>query len=262
MRKRIYIPLLAVALLALLASPVLAINFGQRDDGEHPYVGLMLFPLGDGSAAVCSGTLVDPGYFMTAGHCADPGGTVWITFEEVPTFPIGGPTWFSGTFHRHPDFDDFASFPAIHDVAIVVLDSPVSGIDPARIAPLGYLESYQNQKGLQDTIFVPVGYGLQSRKPTFEWDLARYKGEHRIINLVSYNNGGYNVQLTNNPGKGNGEGGTCSGDSGGPILHDGDMVVAINSFGLAPHCKGNDFAFRVDIPDAQDFISQFLPLEP
>jgi secreted trypsin-like serine protease len=70
---------------------------------------------------------------------------------------------------------------------------------------------------------------------------------------------GYNIQLAKNPGLGNGSVGTCSGDSGGPIIHkETGYIVAVNSFGVAPYCKGNDYACRADIPCARDFINLFL----
>lgn len=86
--------------------------------------------------------------------------------------------------------------------------------------------------------------------------MARYKANQRLIEITSAFNGGFNVKLTNNQGIG---GGTCSGDSGGPILHGGtDVVVAINSFGVAPYCKGTDYAYRTDTPKARAFLSQFI----
>ncbi len=38
-----------------------------------------------------------------------------------------------------------------------------------------------------------------------------------------------------------------------------NLVVAVVSFGLNYNCKGADYAYRVDIPDARDFIDQYLP---
>ena len=37
------------------------------------------------------------------------------------------------------------------------------------------------------------------------------------------------------------------------------MIIAVNSFGVAPWCKGNDYAYRVDIQNTYDFLDQYLP---
>jgi hypothetical protein len=58
--------------------------------------------------------------------------------------------------------------------------------------------------------------------------------------------------FTNNPG-GDG-GGTCFGDSGGPVfLQDTPIIGAIVSFGFTP-CIGVDFQFRIDTADTLNFI--------
>jgi hypothetical protein len=259
MKKKFFVSIITLLLLLVLVVPAYAITHGEPDAGDHPYVGLILFPVEPPLYGVCSGTLISPTVVLTAGHCAALTPTAYVTFSEVYPGNIGGPDWYMGDTYVHPDFDDLQTFPNISDLGIILLEEPVIGIDPAEIADLGYLDSFKNKLGLQDTIFEPVGYGYQQKKPTAIWNLARYKGEQRIINLVNSLTDGYNVMLTNNPGLGNGSGGTCSGDSGGPILQ-GDIVVAVNSFGIAPHCKGNDFAYRVDITNAQDFIDDFIDL--
>lgn len=258
MCKKPFPALVLVIALLIVTTSVMAINFGERDNWDHPYVGLMIFSDDLSTFYACSGSLIASNVFLTTGHCAANATYAWVTFEEVPAFPLGGPTWITGTAYAHPDFnyDDFAP-PDTYDIGVVVLHEDVTDITPATIAPLGYLKAYEKAVGLQDALFDCVGYGLQSRKPRFEWDLARYKGVQRITNLVSYFNNGHNVQFTNNPGLGNGSGGTCSGDSGGPILK-GDMIVAVNSFGIAPHCKGNDFAYRVDIQSSYDFLEGYV----
>jgi secreted trypsin-like serine protease len=122
----------------------------------------------------------------------------------------------------------------------------------------GYFNKTPLRK-LKRTLFEPVGYGLQSVKPTLLDDYARYKALQSFIEVNSTNTGGQSVKLTNNPGFGNGSGGTCSGDSGGPIfIADTNIIVGVNSFGVAPHCKGNDFAFRTDTRLAQHFVAGFL----
>jgi hypothetical protein len=69
-----------------------------------------------------------------------------------------------------------------------------------------------------------------------------------ILNLVSHNTAGFNVQLATNPG--GDRGGTCFGDSGGPVLlDDTDVIVAVNSYVLGQRtttCKATAFAYRID----------------
>jgi hypothetical protein len=52
-------------------------------------------------------------------------------------------------------------------------------------------------------------------------------------------------------------GGTCFGDSGGPMLI-GTTLVAVNSFGLNGNCAGVGGAHRIDSQAAIDWISSFL----
>jgi pimeloyl-ACP methyl ester carboxylesterase len=81
--------------------------------------------------------------------------------------------------------------------------------------------------------------------------------------------GEQNFKFTNNPGNGGGPGGTCSGDSGGPAFFidpltgaETSIVMAVNSYGIAPQCNGNDYQFRTDIDAAQDFVLPHLNFEP
>jgi len=97
---------------ALLMSPALpasAIVKGAPDEGEHPFVGELLFyvptevdPRFDDPGAwfTCTGTLIDADTVVTAGHC-----TYAVGVEgEVPTNPLYGGTdiWFS--VEEEPDF--------------------------------------------------------------------------------------------------------------------------------------------------------------
>lgn len=106
--------LAAVALLAP-ALPAHAIIGGAADDGEHPYVGQLLFYVPDavdprfedkGAWFNCTGTLIDADTVVTAGHCtyavgdegdapANPlyGGTdVWFSVLAAPDYSILPPS--------------------------------------------------------------------------------------------------------------------------------------------------------------------------
>lgn len=112
------------ALFVAPISPASAIVGGDPDEGEHPYVGQLLFYVPDavdsrfdepGSWYKCTGTLIDADTVVTAGHCTyavgvegvspeDPlyGGTdVWFSVSEAPDYSILPP---SSTFV--PDGND------------------------------------------------------------------------------------------------------------------------------------------------------------
>ena len=115
--KKSLAPVIAalVALLLLPAPPASAIVGGAPDDGEHPFVGELLFFVPSendsrfddpGAWFSCSGTLIDADTVVTAGHCTfdvgvdgvapeDPlfgGNDVWFSVSEEPDFSILQPS--------------------------------------------------------------------------------------------------------------------------------------------------------------------------
>ncbi len=58
--------------------------------------------------------------------------------------------------------------------------------------------------------------------------------------------------------RGNGSGGSCFGDSGGPVFRKGTNTIgAIVSWGITP-CIGVDYQFRMDTANALDFVEAYL----
>jgi secreted trypsin-like serine protease len=75
------------------------------------------------------------------------------------------------------------------------------------------------------------------------------------VNLGSAYTDGYNLQTQ---GNGNSRGGTCSGDSGGPVFLGGassNTIVAVTSFGLNELCRGTDYGYRIDRQEVLDWIN-------
>jgi len=264
MIRRIFV--LSLLLIALLVSAysVFAITYGQPDGGEHPYVGLIVFDDAEGPAWRCTGTLVSSTVVLTAGHCTDGAVAARIWFQEDMTaaanseYPFGGRTSYEGTPYAHPNFGPFA-LPNTYDIGVVVLRGRGARMSTYGVIPsLGFLDNLKNQRGQNEDFFTVVGYGLQSVIPEQSALRIRMKGTSGLINLESALTDGYNLQTTNNPGQGQGPGGTCSGDSGGPIFwQNTNIIVAINSFGLNANCVGNDFSYRTDIADSQNFLAGF-----
>lgn len=262
LRRRISFAVAAMLAVGLSAT-VLAVRYGVPDQGEHPYVGLVVFFDADNTPQWrCTGTLISETVLLTAGHCTELNGPARVWFDETVTAALGYPTagGFNGTAHTYPGWQGGLFLPDTGDAGVVVLDSPVTGITtfPA-LAEVGYLDELATARGTKTVSFEVVGYGLQSVKPRLSALRTRLKAWVQLVNLRSALTDGFNIQTTNAPGKGTGGGGTCFGDSGGAIFSEAGQIVAVNSFVLNANCAGASFGYRVDTAAVQQWIATFLP---
>ena len=250
--------------------PASAVTDGVPDaDNDFPHVGLMVAQTATGTPLWrCSGTLISPTVFLTAGHCTEaPAGHVEIWFRNgYPTqigaadgYPFTGDV--GGTPHTHPDYDPSAFF--LRDVGVVVLDEPWdTGGVYGTLPGLDSLDVLKTRRGKQDTTFTAVGYGLQKSFP----DAAAWKNSALRTRMISTPKliqinvpgfvGDFSLLLSNNTHTG----GTCFGDSGGPnFLGSSNVVAGITSFGLNSTCAGTGGVFRMDRSWSLDFVNSFLP---
>jgi hypothetical protein len=282
LRKFIASLVAVAALTAAIAAPAAAITGPNLvDDFEHPFVGLAVFYDEEGEFLHrCSGSLLSPTVFLTAGHCTDGATTARVYFQQdagahydpvTQLDPISGyPETCAGDTLGdvcatsdelyNMGFDDFAGFPNIQDVGIVILDQEIE-LDEYGILPaIGTLDPLATRVGRQDRTVTVSGYGVTYRDAGGLHDLSyreRKMGTSKITNVIGGNTGGFNLQTS---GNGGGRSGTCGGDSGGPVFYPADtnVIVAVTSFGLNAWCRGQDFGFRVDTEAVQEWIESVL----
>lgn len=262
---------------ALLASalPASAITGGEPDGNKHPNVGLILFYDAAGRSR-CSATLISPTVLITAAHCTSGTlGRTLVTFDSViaeqppSPFPVAADPsagytakeitsagYPAGTAYTQPDYSNFTDLSNWNDVGVIVLDKPVTGITPATLAPTNYLDRYA-QPLLNHTIFTVVGYGTEVRKP----DSGPQKPQpmsYPLIRRYTTSPGqkltAQILQLNGNPNDIRGGGGTCFGDSGGPVFLNG-YIVAVTSYTYTGNCRYLGGYQRVDIPIVQNWLA-------
>ena len=279
MKKHLFILLLVLVMVLVTVTGVLAVTDGELDDGRHPSVGLMAAFNAEGEYEWrCSGTLISPTIFLTAGHCTEePAANAKIWFDddvESISCPYvdgvgytecdpnkypwgGGDSHIASNIYTHPDYYNYPWF--MKDLGVVVLNEPyiLDENEYGVLPQLDQLDSMKTKRHFKDNYFTAVGYGLQESFPT----AAEWKDVAVRVRMVSYPHliqintpgftGDFSLLLSNNTKTG----GTCFGDSGGPnFIGDSNVIAGVTSFGMNPTCAGTGGVYRVDRADDLDWL--------
>jgi hypothetical protein len=291
-RKLIVLLALAIGVFATSALPAGAITGDSVKDTEHPFVGLVAFYDDQGQYSHrCSGSLLTPTVFLTAGHCTTDyfgsTATARVYFQQGagahydPQTGIDPVTGFPqecapgtlgvtcATSHELHDYDYATSgrppwwdFPDIRDVGLVILDQPINLSEYGELAADGTLNELSTRRGQRETTFTLSGYGLTEANPAHVVDpRERLMATSRLTNLRSALTDGYSVRLG---GNGNDEGGACFGDSGGPVFYGGfssNTIVALSGWFLGPRrvCTGSGYYYRTDRQEVIEWILRTVP---
>lgn len=258
-----------IASLLLVSPRASAITYGFVDSNNtFRNTGAFIVKSPNGEIfPICSGTLIAPNVFLTAGHCtafytqdlAPEGEVAYVSLDQ--SIPFGSltssKTELLPVAHvvTNPNFNVAQSDSG--DIGVLILERNVRGVTPATLPACGLLDQLVAQNGLKTATFTNVGYGLQNRVvgggvPFFQ-DMNPIP---RMFSFSSFNslNGGY-LRLSQNNSTGNG--GACFGDSGGPnfmTLNGQQLIVSITITGDAV-CRSTNVVYRLDTVSAQGFLA-------
>ena len=258
---------------AVAVIPAAAITWGELDeDDKYPNVGALVYVHPEhGLWQTCSGTLIDHKVFLTAGHCTalleelmGAGDLsieeIWVNFDQDALNDV---TLLNvEAVITHPEYDNFADPSNPYDVGVLILSEPVTD-NPAELPEDGFLDGLKKTGELRDednkwvgAKFTVVGYGgtLDWPPPDITYEDRRQVAESEFVALVP-------AQLHLSQHAVHDIGGTCFGDSCGPVFwteEDGTKIlVGITSWGDA-QCVATGYYYRVDIPETLDFIEDVI----
>ena len=232
-----------VTIVLATAGPAAAILNGNPDTA-HPYVGILVTEIGGQRVPVCTGFLVNSTAFVTAAHCVDDLGDLpaYVSFDQRFT---PSSTVVTGEAVPNPDFGSPEA--DTHDIALVLLDTPVTDRPYAELPSANRLASAAKRQALTIVGYGANGFLKGGGKPVPDFRLVRSVGNSRVSKVEKT---GFNLRMSS---------GICFGDSGGPVLlGDSDIVVGIASFVLNGNCTGNAFAYRLDTAESLAFLGPYL----
>jgi hypothetical protein len=248
--------------LLLFAAPGHAISNGSPDGNGHPYVGAVVYRFGDDKGVGCSGTLISPTVFLTAGHCL-----AFLPSEGLTAADLSvsfSPDTFvtlddiqAVDYHVMPGFGQ--NFGDFRDLGVIILPvGSTAGITPATLPTAGLLDLMATKGGLVGQVFENVGYGIipswKKGPPRSVFDGKRNFSTSPFQALTQT----WLKLLMNNDATG--MGGVCYGDSGSGHFLPGTRTIVATTTGGDAVCRAEDANYRLDTPGAREFLGAYVTL--
>jgi hypothetical protein len=275
--ERVFSILALFCVLAAWITPAVAITGGELDGEGHPNVcAVMITPVDYPPHLFCSGVLISENMVLTAGHATQVleqilgNVPVYVSFDaenDLVTGPWPKTEWIEvDAAVTHPECNIYTHTSDTHDVGLLILKDPATGITPAVLPDEGFLDQLREDGKLRErgegAKFTAVGYGSTLDWPPRE-ECNPPDGTRRFARPEYLNVRKVWLHLSQNQAPGRDDSGSCYGDSGGPVFWtepDGaETVVAIITMGDA-RCAAISTNYRVDIPDTLDFIDDVITI--
>ncbi len=215
---------------------------------DYPTTGALLYNPGTGVVGFCSGTLIGCDTFITAAHCVEGD----LNASNYSVFLQHAGNFSVSSVMQHPSWTD-ATFP-IADVAVLKLESQVTGIDPTEI---NQTDPSPFVPGAPGTI---AGFGLTLGSND---DLGiKRVGTVETVDCDPQLAGAGNEELicwnyatpVGPPGD---DSNTCGGDSGGPLFMDlgaGEVIAGVSSGGSGADCDVGEHSFDANVYTYRSFV--------